>query len=106
MKTKLLLSACFMLLLSVHFTSDAQDQREYRFIYHVVEEYQFGGLIGMIDPLNLDAPVEYLEVPVEEEWEYPSLMRVSPNGEWIVFSSSLDGQTSRSRQFVRLWNMI
>ncbi len=105
MKTKLRLSVCVMILLSIHLTSHAQEQTPYRFMVQVVSDYNSGGLIAIVDPSNLNTSIEYLEIPVEEAWAYPSLMRLSPNGEWLAFASALDNETGEVPRFIRLLNL-
>jgi len=106
MKPMLTTLSSLLILLCSGFLSFAQDVETRVFAYYITSDINSGGSIAVVDPSALNDAVEYIEVPVEEEWRLPSIMRVSPDGEWIVFVTSLDGEDGRNPRFVRLFNLI
>src|SRR5471030_656950 len=82
----------------------AQAPHRYRYAY-LVSSSPTEGQMALVDPTNLDAPPDYHDLNLPADWRPPSLGRVSPDGQWVMFMSASKAGTPWDLPYMRLFNV-
>jgi len=106
MKTKWLLLIWITVFLGIYTRTVAQEQSDYAFVFLVRGDRISDGQIGILNPAIITDTIEYINLPIENEWRVPNFIRLSPNGNWVAFSTGLDSDDSRTNRFTRLFNFV
>ncbi|MDX1990917.1 MAG: hypothetical protein SF029_00915 [bacterium] len=78
-------------------------QTTHAFASYVASDYSNGSQIVLLAP-DLMA-IEYVEMPIEPDWNTPARVLLSPNGEWIAYATSLEQDATRTLTRIRILNL-